>query len=251
MYRVLQRVVLPPLITQKKTKLIIFKMAQAHSKFQTFAFTLRPRDGVTDRQIEKFCTYLQRNADYYKVITEKTGNERHLHAAFVMKTPQTRSAVTVYLKRMYKDLDPDEMKVMLKGLKIWYNRDFLAYLDKGDNTVVIQENLPEAATLDALFPPPPTTIVPKKPFMHDTMERYEKLWKEHVPVHVLVNTENVRNFLMSMQFEKRIIGLLTDAQMCQHAKWFTRWMLKANTYVQPLAPYELEEGVDIHPKVYH
>lgn len=226
-------------------------MAQTHSKFQTFAFTLRPRGGVTDRQIEKMCTYLHRNADYYKVITEKTGDARHMHTAFVLKTPQRRSDVAIYLKRMYKDLDKEEQKVMLQGLKIWYNRDFLSYLDKGDDTVVVQEYLPEVATLDALFPPEPTTLEPKKPYMHDTMEKYEKLWKEHVPVHVLVNTENVRNFLTAMQFKKRLIGLLTEKQVQQHAFWFTRWMLEAEYYVQPTAPYTLEEGVDIHPKIYH
>lgn len=222
-------------------------------KFQTFAFTLRPRGGVTDAQIDKLCKYYRKHCDWYKVVTEKTGEERHVHSVMVMKTPCTRSHVLVYLTRMYKDLSAEEMIVLRNGLKIWYNRDFLDYIDKNDDTVVIEENLPEVSTIDALFPPPPPLpfLGQKKPYLHDTMEKYEKLWKEHVPVHVIVNTENARNFLMSMQFEKRLIGLLTDQQVVQHAKWLVRWMLKANTYTQALPAYELEEGVDIHPKIYH
>lgn len=220
-------------------------------KFQTFAFTLRPRAGVTDAQIDKLCKYLKNHANWWKVITEKEGDARHVHAVWVMKTPCTRSHVLVYLTRMYKDLDPEEMAIMKKGLKIWYNKDFLDYLNKGDDTVVVEENLPEVSYLESLFPDEPTTKVEKKPFMHATMETYEKLWRLHQPVHVVVNTQNARDFLMSMQFEKRVIGLMTDQQMIQHSKWLVRWMVKANTYTQSLPPYELEEGVDCHPLIRH
>ena len=92
--------------------LIIFKMAQTHSKFQTYAFTLRPRGGVTEAQIAKLCKYCKNKAEWYKVVTEKEGDERHIHAVWVLKEAVTRGNVLTYLQRMYKDLDNEEQAVM-------------------------------------------------------------------------------------------------------------------------------------------
>ena len=222
-------------------------------KFKTFAFTLRPLNGVTDRHIEKLCTYLSKNAEYYKVITEKTGDQRHIHSAFVMKKETARGDIAIYLKRMYKELTPEEMKVMLQGLKVWYNRDFLDYLDKGDDTVVVVENLPEVATLDALFPPPPSTLADTRKLSNQAMlTELEKLWFEHtLPGHAK-NTENARNFLWDMMYNKRLIGvMLDDRRIDQVARALVRWMMKATTCTVMNPPYMMEEGEDVHPKIYH
>lgn len=222
-------------------------------KFKTFAFTLRPRDGVTDVQIEKLCKYCRNHAQWYKVVTEKEDDARHIHAVWVLKEEQTRSHVLTYLQRMYKDLEADEMAVMRQGLKIWYNRDFLDYIDKDDNTVVIEENLPEIAYLEALFPPKPEGLVVKKALANQSMlENLEKLWHEHVAVYKAVNTQNARDFLWSMMYEKRLIGvMLDDKRIDQVARALVRWMLKANTCTVPLVPYQVEEGEDIHPLIRH
>lgn len=223
-------------------------MSPPTPKFRTFAFTLRPRTGVTDSQVESLCAYCKKRCQWYKIITEKKDDDRHVHAVWVLKAPATRSQVLTYLLRMYPDLDSEERSVMRQGLKIWYNRDFLDYMDKEDDTVVIEENLPEMYFLDSVFPPPPVSRgSQKKLFMHAKMEEYERLWHQHMPVSTVVNTENARNFLVKMQFEERVIGLLTDQQVIQHSKWLVRWMVKANTYTPTLPVFEQEEGVDVHP----
>lgn len=218
-------------------------------KFKTFAFTLRPRDGVTAAQIEKLCKYCKTHADWYKIITEKEDDARHIHAVWVLKKESTRTNVLVYMTRMFKTLSPEELSVMRNGLKVWYNADFLDYLDKDDDTVVIEENLPELSYLESLFPEKKDPVVKenKKPYLHATMESYESLWYKYQPTWFEPNTQNARDFLIKMQFEKREIGLLTDNQVIQHAKWLVRWMLRANTCVQPLPCFEIEEGKDVHP----
>ena len=222
-------------------------------KFKTFAFTLRPRDGVTDAQVQKMEKYLKKNAEYYKLITEKTGPERHLHCAFVLKNEATRGNVCVYMDRMFKDLEPDEKRVMRQGLKVWYNRDFLSYLDKGDDTVVVCSSLPEVAYLDALFPPPPVPNDEKK-LMHvqALLTKWEKLWHEHVPTHMSINTDNVKDFMWSMMFEKRLMDpILDDKRISQIARGLVRWMLKANKCTVDDPPYMNKEGEDIHPLIRH
>lgn len=83
--------------------------------------------------------------------------------------------------------------------------------------------------------------------MHATMEQYEQLWRIHMSSLTEVNTSTVRDFLFDMQYNKRVIGLLDDKKLMQHARWFTRWFHKAESCPQSfLPPFETEEGPGIH-----
>lgn len=218
-------------------------------KFKTFAFTFRPRDGVTDKQIEKICTYSSKQCEYYHVITEKKEDERHVHAAWVLKEPRARSYISVYLTRMFKELEPDEKSVMLSGLKVMYNNDWIGkYMNKGDDTVVVQTNLPEAGYLESYFPKKVVKDAPQKKRLmwHSYMMELEGLWREHVSPLMEVNTSTVRDFLFEMQYSKRKIGLLDDKKLMQVSRWLTRWMNKAESCLLELPPFEKEEGPGMH-----
>lgn len=218
-------------------------------KFKTFAFTLNPRNGVTDKQIEKIEKYSRAQCEYYHVITEKKGDQRHVHAAWVLKVPQTRSYVSVYMSRMFKDLEPDEKKVMLQGLKVMYNEDFIRnYMDKDDDTVVVCSCLPEAGYLESYFPPKKEAESRKTRQLafHQMMIDLEKLWHEHVPPHLEKNTVNARDFLYDMQYSKRLIGLMDDKKCNQVSRWLVRWMNKAERCLLELPPFEKEEGPGMH-----
>ena len=218
-------------------------------KYKTFAFTLRPRDGVTDKQIEQICVYSRKNCEYYHVITEKTDDERHVHAAWVMKEPKARSNVATCLIRMFKELADDEKRVMQNGLKIMYNEDWLRkYMDKDDDTVVVTTNLPEAGYLESYFPKKKSQepAVKKRLQWHSYMIELEGLWREYQSPHLDVNTARVRDFLFDMQYSKRRIGLLDDKKLIQVSRWFTRWMNKAESCLLELPPFEKEEGPGFH-----
>ena len=216
--------------------------------FSTFAVTIRPRDGITDPQIALFTKFFCKGrTDFSYVVTEKTGDERHLHAALILKKSCTLSNFTTQVIRLYKDLDNDEKSNLRRGVKIWYNDDFLTYLKKGDDTVVIHSNLPEAGCLESYYPPKPLPKATQRNLnMHTTMIRYEALWREHIAPHVEVNTMNVRDFLTRMQYDVRVIGLMTDQNLIQHSKWFTRWMMKADACKISLPVFEKEEGPGFH-----
>jgi len=62
--------------------------------FKTFAIIIRPRSGVSDTDIDRFVKWVKRNAEFYYVITEKSGDERHIHFALFLKKRKKRSNVT-------------------------------------------------------------------------------------------------------------------------------------------------------------
>lgn len=217
-------------------------------KLKTFAFTLNPRDGVTDEHLRKLEAYTRKHCEWYHVVTEKTGDQRHIHAGWILKNPSTRSNVSVYMKRMFDDLDPTEQRVMLQGLKVMYNEDFIKnYLDKDDDTVIVCSNLPEAGCLESYFPRKKAKLeAPRRLAYQQMMIDLEKLWHEHVPPHREKNTLNARDFLYDMQYNKRLIGLLDDKKLIQVSRWLVRWMNKAERCLTDLPPFEKEEGPGFH-----
>ena len=124
-------------------------------------------------------------------------------------------------------------------------------MDKGDSTVIIEKNLPEAAFLESYYPAQRDSTEEKNLLHYAKMKKWEELWREHVPPHWSINTENARHFLFDMQYNKRKIGLIKDRDLFQEAKWLVRWMIKANHCPLILPTFDVEEGEDIEPRIRH
>lgn len=183
-------------------------MSNAH---RSFSLTLRPRDGVSDNQISLLAKWIKKNCCYYLMITEKLDSDRHVHAALFLKKKKIPSNFATDMMRLFKDLDPEEKSVFRRGIKSMYNYDWVTeYLNKGDDTVVIERNLPEVATLDSYFSEVPD---PRKkgPSAADPFyANLEKLWYEYKRPIEECNPSNLRNFLMAMMNEKRLIRVISD-----------------------------------------
>lgn len=180
-------------------------------KVRSFSVTHNPRDGVTDDDVKLFVNWVKKKCTYYYVITEKDDHERHIHAGLFLKAAVTKSNLCTMLLRLFKELDVSEKAVLRDGIKFQYNNDWIeSYLAKGDSTVQIAENLPEAQHLEAYFKEIPA---PKKRGPAATDPYYanlEKLWYEHKRPIEECNPSNIRNFLMAMMNDERKIKVIAD-----------------------------------------
>ena len=213
-------------------------------EFKSFAFTFRPMDGVTDQHVEQMDRWSRKNCEYYHIITEKTGSARHIHAALFLKKSQTRSNLSVRLSRLYSEISPSEKQVMLKGLKVLYNYDWIgSYLSKDDDTVVISSNLPEKSFLESWFPPkPPTLTAVKQRKCSLYYHELEELWYKHQEVTVEITTVTCRDFLFKLMYSLRIIPVIKDDKtIIQTARHLTRWLTKKEHSTIELPPFEKEE----------
>lgn len=217
------------------------------NKFHTFAVTIRPRDGITDKQIETFVLWCKKQCLYYHVITEKTDYERHVHAAVFFNLKKTRSNVCTMMKRLYKDLSSEEQKVLLRGIKVMYNKDFVMnYMNKDDDTVIIESVLPESNHMESYFPPPKPAVSSdgrtKKcsAYYHEL----ERLWYEHMEPHHEKNTMVIRDFLFKMMYSLRVIPVMRDDNTIrQTARHLCRWLNKSESCPTDfLPPFEKEEN---------
>lgn len=211
-------------------------------KFRSFALTARPRDGITDEQVTKFVKWCKKHCDYYHICTEKLAEQRHLHSGFFLKHPKSRSNLCALIKCLFKDLDETEKKVLIRGLRIMYNPDFIQeYLDKDDDTMVIESCLPEQSHMETYFP-----LKPEEKDKTRKCSAYyhmlEKLWYEKREPHTEVRTEVVRSFLFKCMYADRCIPVIRDdKQIIQVARHLTRWLNKASHSTIDLPPFEREE----------
>lgn len=177
-------------------------------KESVYAITHRPKDGVSDHDIHVLTEYLRKKGKYYKVITEKEGHERHIHAVVYLKEPVLKKNIVRAVLDLYKDLLPEEKMVLRQGVKVSKSIQWLDYLAKGDSTVVIAENLPEVSHLESYYPERPTTERESKKVTYYL--RLERLWYEHVSPDKVPNPENCRHFLFNMMYNERLIDVIRD-----------------------------------------
>lgn len=213
--------------------------------FRTYALTIRPQNGVTDDEITPFMKWVRKKCLYYHVITEKEGSSRHIHAALFLTNPTPRNSMCTMLKNLFKDFTPSEKQVMLKGIKVMYNMDWIQnYLDKDDDTEVIGSSLPEAGHIESYFPEKPSEPTAKRrkicsAYYHEL----EKLWYEHVSPDCEKNTPNARAFLSKMMYKERCINVIRDDKAIhQTARHLVRFLGKIDDDVWELPPFEKEEG---------
>lgn len=222
-------------------------MSGDQQKFKSYAITIRPRNGIDEDQLPLVTDWIKKRCSHYHIVTEKEGSARHLHAAMYLLTPVKRSNMTVVLGRLGKKIgmDAEEICVMNRGVRILYSNDFVTnYLDKDDDTVVIASCLPEMGSLNSFYPPKPVADVNQRKVAKHSKYYWEleKLWYEHKRPIDEPNTQNMRNFLFDMMYNKRLIPVIKDDKsILQVSRHLTRWVKKVDESTLELAPFEKEE----------
>lgn len=217
------------------------KPPAAAKKYQSYAVTVRPRDGATSEHDDILINFVKKYCEYYYVVSEKLDRERHLHGGLFFKKKYTRSDVTIMLKRCYRELDDDEKRVLARGVRIMYNMDFIDnYLDKDDETEEVCKNLPEAKFLEGYWPP---TAEQQKARADKAVDKFyanlEYLWFQHQRPGVEINYHSVSCFLDRMMCKDRLIRCIpNDDRFKQTARMLVRYLSKSSTYVVPLRPWE-------------
>lgn len=212
-------------------------------KFKTFAITLRPRSGVSDDDILKFTQYWKKKSEFYHIVTEKLGSAKHIHAALFLKKESSRSNVCQLMKQTFDHLDESEKSVMLKGIKVLYSNSFIdTYMDKDDDTVVVESNLPESGTLESWYPRKEEIPVKGSKNKSAYLHELESLWYKYQPTTQEINTMEARNFLYNMMYNKREINYIkNDRDIFQMARHLVRFLRKESYCDLELPPFEKEE----------
>lgn len=109
-------------------------------EFKSYAFTVRPRNGLSEELECRITSWLKKQ-DYAFAVTEMSAEAKHLHGQIFCNEPRVKGAVQLSLERIQEKYDPDwdpaSKKVLRRGVRIAYNGDFIEeYLNKEDSSVI-------------------------------------------------------------------------------------------------------------------
>lgn len=205
--------------------------------FKSFAVTHRPKNGISDEDIESFCVWVRKHCDYYYVGVEKEDTSRHIHAGLFLKREKPRGDIVKMLQNLW-GLQGVEKYVMSKGIKVQYDGNFIEnYIgnpDKDGDYHEIMSNLPEARHLEGYYPKKNTELQSKKRKRHlinAEYHRWEELWYEQNDPGVEKTFVNVRKFLCTNIHKTRKIDKMRDRRTITFKVMdFTHFLNKATDF---------------------
>ncbi len=114
--------------------------------YRSFAFTIRPRNGVNDKLLEDAISWIQKQ-DYGFMVTEMALEAKHIHGQIWINNPRAKGTVALSLERLQERSDPEwdpaSKKVLRRGVRIAYNKDFVEeYLSEDKTGSTIEYNNP-------------------------------------------------------------------------------------------------------------
>ena len=221
-------------------------------KYLCYAITIRPKYGVNEIDFKIVDNFLSK-CEYYYVITEKTGESRHIHAVLYLKKEQRISDFNRWWCRKYTTPDQKERgiyKYMFQS-KVCYNDDFYEeYLQKDDETCVIQSKMPEKDTRLKYY----KDIVIKSKVIDYQMDKLEKMWNgeegknygwndtSQNPLHIRIrkaDVNSVERFLCNLMFNLRRIKVVQNAtKMRRLCKTLVAYINRSSTY-----PWEMKDNM--------
>ena len=211
-------------------------------EYRAYAVTIRPRNGVTDEHVKSVAKFVRFRSEYYVMVTEKTGHERHIHAGLFLKKPMRKNKLNEYLTNLicFKELGFDEKRVIRQGTKIMYNCDWVnEYLDKEDDTVIVMKNLPEEKHLEAYFPGEAEQQKAQRAARVNAakdayFQMLEELWYQQMPPGTEICFNTTKDFLADNMYNKRTIKVLRDLRHISNtANHLVRYLKKATKIACP------------------
>ncbi len=188
------------------------------SEFRSFAFTIRPQQGVPENgDLEKsVIIYLSKYRGF--LVSEKEGHERHLHGQVFFEKAKRKFDVNKQLnlicQRTVPDWNIEQQRVLHKGTKICYNDDwFLNYTNKECESELLYSDMPQGASMEYYPSQEEQMKAQSRTNAVDKVFHYlYELYEEDPPAKETddPSPENVRYWLYDNMFIKKKLKVIED-----------------------------------------
>ena len=193
---------------------------EEHSvKFKAFCITVRPKRGLHGVYAEAVEKYIRKQA-YYVYNYEKEDEARHIHAQIFFEEAVRKSNIQTALKRIAEkhdiDWSPAARKVLVSGVKIAYNDNFIDNYITKDNEVSMENYNPPSNT-DEYYP---TEEEQKKAIAQASVaDKYFNailnMWNvEHDDEYKVSpqTLQDVGHFIYKLMFVDKVIPVISDTK---------------------------------------
>lgn len=174
-------------------------------KYKAFAFTIRPKQGLTENLKLEFLDWIK-NKDGGFAVLEGEGESLHMHGGIFLEVETTKSNFNMQLQRHFEKhkRDEDSIKVQRGGTRILYDMNFLNnYLNKQDSRTIYQA-IPD--NVDDYFPSQEEQECAKNKCVDSVLAEYDLLirenykWENFGDVH-----EHFDEWLYDLWFRKKLV----------------------------------------------
>lgn len=185
-------------------------------QYRSWCFTIRPKNGITDRTIECVKTWLDRQ-DYGMMCEEMTGEARHVHGQIWMNESRPKGVIQTAMCRIaeksFDEWDAASKKVLRGGVRIGYSDWVLNYCvdneGKSDPPKIIYDKQPEYTAHFYPTEEEQNKVQAKAKAVDHKYHHLEELWYEYCE-DWHINFDNVSEFLYDMMFVDRKILCISD-----------------------------------------
>lgn len=185
-------------------------------KYRSYCITVRPKSGLHGDYAEAIEKYI-RKQKHFVYNYEKEEEARHIHAQLFFEDPVRKSNIQIALKRIAekhdKDWNPASRKVLVSGVKIAYNDNFMDnYISKDSEVEDLNWNPP----LDTEEYYPTEEEQQKVQAKHNAVDTYFhkllELWNEkNRDYTVHINTlKDIGLFIYDQMFVDKTIPVVRD-----------------------------------------
>lgn len=217
-------------------------------RHKSWALTINPTY-LDEDMIKGVTAWIKRQCKYWHIITEKKDERRHIHAGCFWKDIGiSRKYLNQALKglKCFEDCSSADKWQLGEGTKIMYNSDWLdKYMDKADDTVVINSNIPEKHHLEHFWPTAiEQTKAKQKALINKATDKYyaklEQMWYQYRGPSVEINYENVAMFMSDMMFSARLLRVNSNTRKLSATIMCLVKYLNKDTKFVPINYYKKE-----------
>lgn len=192
-------------------------MTEHSSKFKSFCITVRPKDGLHGEYAAAVEKYIKKQ-QYFVYQYEKEAEARHIHAQVFFEEPVRKSNIQTALKRIAEKHDKNwnaaSRKVLVSGVKIAYNDNFMDnYITKENSTISMEAYNPPPST-DEYYPSEAEQAAAQQAAnaADNHFHKLKCLWETHYPDYTehQKTLKDIGLFIYKLMFDDKVIPVITD-----------------------------------------
>ncbi len=190
------------------------------SSFRSFAFTVRPSNGVEyNGDLEKsIILYLLKYQGF--LVSEKEGHERHLHGQIFFEKPKRKFDINRQLnlicQRTIPEWNLDQQRVLHSGTKVAYSDDwFCQYTNKEVESELIYSDMPSSTQEYYPSLEEQNRVMAKSQAVDKTFHHLKEMYDDDPIIRNNIQVSNpserqVREWLYLQMFVKKTIRVIED-----------------------------------------
>lgn len=192
-------------------------MTEHSSKYKSYCITVRPKNGLHGDYAAAVEKYIKKQ-QYFVYQYEKEDEARHIHAQIFFDDAVRKSNIQTALKRIAEkhdsDWSPASRKVLVSGVKIAYNDNFMDNYITKENSMISMEAYNPPPSTDEYYPSEAEQAAAQQAAnaVDNQLHKLKVIWDTHNPDYKehQKTLKDIGLFVYKIMFDDKVIPVIQD-----------------------------------------